>query len=39
MTHFNHSSGQSLHIEGADSYFESVGNSTGQPLVLLHGGK
>lgn len=38
MTAFTHSSGQYLQINDAQIYFEVAGNSTGKPLVLLHGG-
>ncbi len=38
MTRFSHSNGHQLQIEDANIYFEIVGNPTGQPLILLHGG-
>lgn len=38
MTTFTHSSGQHLSIGDASIYFETAGNPTGQPFVLLHGG-
>lgn len=38
MTTFDHEKGRALRIDGAEIYFESVGNEQGEPLVLLHGG-
>ncbi len=38
MTAFTHFSGQHLQLEGAKIYFETTGNPTGKPLLLLHGG-
>lgn len=35
---FNHQAGSSLHVDGADIYFEEAGNPSGPPLLLLHGG-
>ena len=38
MARFDHSSGQHIQIDDARLYCEAVGNPTGTPLVLLHGG-
>lgn len=35
---FNHQSGSTLSIQGAEIYFEIVGNQDAPPLLLLHGG-
>lgn len=38
MQSFQHRSDTSLHVDGAEIYFELSGNTHGPPLVLLHGG-
>lgn len=35
---FNHHSGRSIEIEGADIYYETCGRKDAPPLLLLHGG-
>ena len=35
---FDHHTGQILEVSGAHIYFETTGNPSGLPLVLLHGG-
>jgi pimeloyl-ACP methyl ester carboxylesterase len=38
MPSFDHQSGRTLAVDGAEIYFESTGSDRGPPLVLLHGG-
>ncbi|MCC8379181.1 alpha/beta fold hydrolase [Xenorhabdus sp. PB30.3] len=38
MAKFNHQSGQTVAIDGAEIYYETIGNSNNYPVVLLHGG-
>jgi pimeloyl-ACP methyl ester carboxylesterase len=38
MVRFDHTKGCALNVEGAEIYFESIGDDRGPPLVLLHGG-
>jgi len=38
MTEFNHRSGQHLSHDGADIYYELVGDRHRKPLLMLHGG-
>ncbi len=38
LTRFHKSDGQYVQVGDARIYFEAVGNPTGEPLVLLHGG-
>ena len=35
---FNHETGHSIEIEGAEIYYETIGNKEAPPLLLLHGG-
>jgi len=35
---FNHHSGETISIDGADIYFEEAGTRSGPPLLCLHGG-
>lgn len=35
---FDQSHGKTLHTDGADIYYEMIGNTGGEPLLLLHGG-
>lgn len=35
---FSHETGPSIHMDGANIYFEEAGNPHGPPLLLLHGG-
>lgn len=38
MRSFNHSSGESLQIDGAEIYFEVIGKEQAPVLLVLHGG-
>ncbi|MCG7585889.1 alpha/beta fold hydrolase [Photobacterium sp. OFAV2-7] len=38
MAIFNHKGGHHFSTDGADIYFETLGNPHGKPLVLIHGG-
>lgn len=38
MMMFEHRTGSSVHVDGAEIYFEVAGNAQGPPLLLLHGG-
>lgn len=38
MGNFNHNSGESLHIDGAEIYFEVIGKEEAPVLLVLHGG-
>ena len=35
---FTHNNGQYLNFDGAELYYETLGNSNGVTLVFLHGG-
>lgn len=38
MGEFDHQSGQFIHIDGADIYYETLGDARKYPVILLHGG-
>ena len=38
MNTFNHNNGKHYQINGADIYYEEIGNQSGTPLLFLHGG-
>ncbi|WP_425440426.1 alpha/beta fold hydrolase, partial [Photobacterium lipolyticum] len=38
LLRFTHDSGHYFTFDGADIYYEILGNPNGKPLVLLHGG-